>query len=201
MLFVLPLLISTLSLGYADESPVDFNRDIRPILSENCFYCHGQDGNKRKADLRLDQKESAFKSGAVVPKDAAKSELVKRIHSDKAVELMPPAKSNRRLSAEQKKLLERWINQGGEYSSHWAFVAPVRPTVPTVKNKSWVRNPIDAFVLAKLETVGLAPSPEADKFTLIKRLSIDLTGLPPTPKDVDDFIADKSEKAYESLVD
>jgi len=201
MLFVLPLLMSTLSLGYADQSPVDFNRDIRPILSENCFYCHGQDGNKRKADLRLDQKESAFKSGAIVPKDAAKSELVKRIHSDKAVELMPPAKSNRRLSAEQKKLLERWINQGGEYSSHWAFVAPVRPTVPTVKNKSWVRNPIDNFVLAKLEAIGLAPSLEADKFTLIKRLSIDLTGLPPTPKEVDDFIADKSEKAYESLVD
>ena len=201
MQFVITSLMISLGVGIEVEPPVDFNRDIRPILSENCFYCHGQDANKRKADLRLDQKESAIKSGAIIPKESGKSELVKRIHSEKASELMPPPKSNRRLTAEQKKLLERWINQGAGYDAHWAFVAPKRPSIPPVKNKAWVRNPIDTFVLEKLEASGLTPSPEADKITLIKRLSIDLTGLPPTPREVDEFLADKNEKAYESLVD
>ena len=182
-------------------SGVDFNRDIRPILSENCFYCHGQDSSKRKADLRLDQRAAALEAGAIVPKDPAASELVKRIQSSDPSTRMPPPKSNRRLSAEQKKVLEQWIREGAPYAKHWAFVAPQRPPLPTVKRADWVRTPIDAFVMAALEREGLAPSPEADRPTLIRRLSIDLTGLPPTPKDVDAFVADTDPKAYENLVD
>jgi hypothetical protein len=180
---------------------VDFNRDIRPILSENCFHCHGQDSNKRKAGLRLDERTAAIEAGAIVPKDPAGSELVKRIHSTDSKTLMPPAKSNRRLTAEQKTLLEQWIRDGARYAKHWAFVAPQRPAAPTVKRIDWVRTPIDAFVLATLEREGLSPSPEADRPTLIRRLSIDLNGLPPTPKEVDDFVADADPKAYEKLVD
>jgi len=183
------------------DKPIDFNRDIRPILSENCFYCHGQDANKRKADLRLDVREDAIKTGSITPGNLAKSELVTRIHSADASLLMPPPKSNRRLNAEQKKLLERWVQEGAVYNTHWAFVKPNRPASPSMKNKEWIRNPIDAFVLAKLEQAGLAPSPEADRTTLIKRLSIDLTGLPPTPAEVEGFLADKSENAYGNVVD
>jgi hypothetical protein len=180
---------------------IDFNRDIRPILAENCFSCHGQDGSKRKAGLRLDEQASAIETGAVVPKDPAASELVKRIHSSDPGALMPPPKSNRRLNAEQKNLLEQWIRDGADYAKHWAFVAPKRPELPAVKRTDWVRTPIDAFVLATLEREKLAPSPEADRPTLIRRLSIDLTGLPPTPQEVDAFVADADPSAYEKLVD
>ncbi len=180
---------------------LDFNRDIRPILSENCFYCHGQDANKRKADLRLDTREVAVSSGAIVPNNAAASSLIARINTADIDELMPPPDSNRRLSVEQKKLLERWISEGAPYATHWAFIAPERPPAPEVKHADWVRTPIDRFVLAKLEAAGLAPSPEADRATLIKRLAIDLTGLPPTADEVDAFIADADPAAYEELVD
>jgi uncharacterized protein DUF1553/uncharacterized protein DUF1549/cytochrome c len=180
---------------------LDFNRDIRPILSENCFYCHGQDGNKRQADLRLDQRDAAVKAGAITPGDIAKSSLVARILSDDPEQMMPPPKSNRRLSLEQKKTLERWIADGANYQTHWAFVPPSRPAEPAVQRADWVRNPIDRFVLARLESEKLAPSPEADRATLIKRLSIDLMGLPPTPSEVDAFVADQDERAYEKLVD
>lgn len=184
----------------ADE-PIDFNRDIRPILAENCFYCHGQDGNKRQADLRLDQQQAAIDGGALVPGKPAESSLMTRIRSEDPETQMPPPKSNRRLSPAQKDLLERWIAAGGNYAAHWAFVAPVRPVEPPVKNEAWIRNGIDRFVLARLEAENLAPSAEADRATLIRRLSIDLTGLPPTPQDVDAFIADTDPKAYENLVD
>ena len=180
---------------------LDFNRDIRPILSENCFYCHGQDGNKRQADLRLDLRDQAIESGAVVPGKPGESELIARIGSTDRQKLMPPPKSNRRLSAEQKELLERWISEGGVYTPHWAFVAPVRPAEPAVRRPDWVRNPIDRFVLARLEAENLTPSPPADRATLIKRLSIDLLGLPPAPEDVDAFVADHDPNAYEKLVD
>lgn len=180
---------------------IDFNRDIRPILSENCFYCHGQDGNKRQADLRLDQRDAAIKSGAIAPGDIAKSSLIARIRSDDSEQMMPPPKSNRHLTPEQKNLLERWIADGATYQTHWAYVAPVRPAEPTVQQSGWARNPIDRFVLAKLEQEGLRPAPEADRATLIKRLSIDLTGLPPSPAEVDAFIADTDDRAYEKLVD
>jgi hypothetical protein len=197
MLTLVPLIL------IADEGTpdLDFNRDIRPILAENCFYCHGQDSNKRQGDLRLDLRESAIQPGAIVPGDAPKSKLVQRIHATDPETMMPPPKSNRRLSAEQKQLLERWISAGAVYQSHWAFVTPVRPPVPAVTRQDWVRTPIDRFVLAKLEKEGLGPSPEADRLTLLKRLSIDLTGLPPTPQEVDDFLADPSEQAYERTVD
>ena len=188
------------SIVFAQQS-VDFNRDIRPILSENCFYCHGQDSNKRQADLRLDDRNAAIDAGAIVPNDAAGSAVVQRINSDNPDELMPPAKSNRRLSAEQKALLERWISEGAKYQTHWAFEAPVRPAQPEVTTAGWVRNPIDSFVLHRLELAGLLPSPEADRGTLIRRLSIDLVGTPPTPEEVDTFVNDANPQAYELLVD
>ena len=180
---------------------LSFNRDIRPVLSENCFYCHGQDSNKRQADLRLDLREAAIEAGAIVPKAPGSSELIERINATDPHKLMPPPKSNRRLSAEQKKLLERWISEGAMYAPHWAYVAPTRPTEPAVARVDWVRNPIDRFVLAKLESEHLAPSPEADRATLIKRLSIDLVGLPPAPEEVDAFVADCDPDAYDKVVD
>ncbi len=183
------------------EDRLDFNRDVRPILSENCFYCHGQDANKRQAELRLDVRDAAIKSGAITPSDVMKSSLVERIKSDDPERQMPPPKSNRRLSAEQKKTLERWISEGADYQTHWAFSTPKRPTELTVKRADWVRNPIDRFVLAKLEAEGLEPSAEAARATLIRRLSADLIGLPPTPAEVDAFVADADPQAYDKLVE
>jgi hypothetical protein len=181
--------------------PIDFNRDIRPILAENCFYCHGQDPNKRQADLRLDVRDVAVEAGAIVPSDTASSELVKRINTHDPQKLMPPPKSNRRLSGAQKKLLEQWINEGAVYAQHWAYVTPKRREAPPVRRTEWVRNPIDRFVLAKLEAHGLEPSPEAGRTALIKRLSIDLVGLPPSPDEVDAFVNDHDPLAYDKLVD
>lgn len=180
---------------------VSFNRDVRPILSENCFYCHGQDGNKRKAELRLDDRAVAVEKKALVPGDAAASELVKRILSTDPEELMPPPDSHRRLSATQRETLQQWIAQGAKYETHWAFTAPVRPAVPEVKAPVWARNDVDRFILARLEEAGLAPSPEADRATLMRRLHMDLTGLPPEPEAVDAFIKDAAPDAYERLVE
>jgi hypothetical protein len=201
---VLTACLTAVSWGQAPclaDQPLDFNRDIRPILSENCFYCHGQDGNKREADLRLDDREAAIKAGAIVPGDPGASVMLERIHSTDPDVVMPPPNSNRRLSEEQKKLLDRWIKEGAGYSPHWAFVPPVRPQPPETKQAVWAKNDIDRFVLAKLEAVGLKPSPEADRATLIRRLHADLVGLPPTPAEVDAFVADTDPKAYENLVD
>ncbi len=183
------------------QSELDYGRDIRPVLAENCFFCHGQDSNKRQADLRLDVRQEAIDAGVIVPSDADSSALVDRINSDDPDLIMPPRDSNRRLSSEQKQLLARWIDEDAPYSAHWAFVAPELPFLPKVKNAGWVRNQIDRFVLAKLESSGLEPSPEADRATLIKRLAIDLTGLPPTPEEVDRFFNDEDPLAYEKLVD
>ena len=184
-----------------EPRPLDFNRDIRPILAENCFYCHGQDGQKREADLRLDDRAAAIAAGAIVPGDAGASTMLERIHSTDPDVLMPPPTSNRRLSDHQKQLLDRWIKAGAEYQPHWAFAPPVRPAPPAVQRADWVRNEIDRFVLAKLEAAGLAPAPEADRATLIRRLHADLTGLPPTPAEVDAFVADPRPDWYVSLVD
>ena len=186
-----------------DAAPptLDFNRDIRPILAENCFYCHGQDANKRQADLRLDLRDAAIEAGAIVPRDAGASELSLRINSLDSNKIMPPRKSNRLLSESQKKLLDRWITEGAVYTTHWAFAAPHRPALPSVRRVDWVRNPIDRFTLEKLESEGLSPSPEADRATLIKRLSIDLLGVPPTLEDVEEFVSDSDPGAYEKLVD
>lgn len=196
---LIPLWLGCASVSAADK--LQFNRDIRPILADKCLYCHGQDANKRQGDLRLDDREAALQAKAFVPGKPKASTLIERIHSTDADTLMPPPASNRTLSADQKKLLERWIAEGGDYETHWAFVTPQRPTPPELENESWVRNPIDRFVLHKLNAAGLKPSPEAERTTLIKRLSIDLTGLPPNPDEIAAFVADKDPLAYEKLVD
>nr|WP_123784772.1 PSD1 and planctomycete cytochrome C domain-containing protein [Pirellula staleyi] len=189
---------ATSSSGAAE---IDFNRDIRPILAENCFYCHGQDPNKREADLRLDDREAATAKGAIVPGDAATSLLIERIHATDPDVQMPPPTSNRKLSDAQKQLLKDWITQGARYQKHWAYEPPIRPAAPEVTGRDWVRTPIDQFVLARLEQEKLAPSPEASRATLIRRLSIDLTGLPPSPEEVQQFVDDNDPLAYEKLVD
>lgn len=152
------------------KATLDFNRDIRPILSENCFYCHGQDANKREAGLRLDIREEALSAGVIDLKTPESSSLLARIHETDPDTMMPPPKSNRKLTDSQKKQLLRWIQEGAEYSPHWAFVPPSRPNPPENRFGQWARNPIDQFILAKLEREGLAPSPEADRRTLLKRL-------------------------------
>jgi len=185
---------------------IQFNRDIRAILSDTCFQCHGPDKNKRKAGFRLDTEEGAFaalKSGgkAIVPADPKASELVRRIFAVNDKERMPPPQSGRQLTADQKDKIRRWIEQGARWQQHWAFIAPVRHPLPAVKNRQWPRNGIDSFVLERLEKEGLAPSPEAERTTLIRRVTLDLTGLPPTPAEVDRALADTSEHWYERLVD
>ena len=183
------------------DQPVDFNRDIRPILAENCFACHGQDGNKREAGLRLDDRTAAVEMRAIVPGDPGASSMLERIRSSDEDVIMPPPDSNRRLGDEQKALLERWVAEGAGYQPHWAFVPPVRPAPPAVDDAGWCRGEIDRFLLAKLEAAGFKPSPEADRATLIRRLHADLVGLPPTPEEVDAFVAETDPHAYEHLVD
>src|SRR4051812_42888853 len=153
----------------AGDTPLSYNHDVRPILSENCFYCHGQDANKRKGDLRLDIREEALAAKAFVPGQPDKSELVTRIFTTDEDDHMPPLKSHRVLTAEQKELLKRWVAEGAVYEPHWAYVAPVRATLPEVKKADWARNAIDRFILARLEREGMQPSPEADRPTLIRR--------------------------------
>lgn len=201
---VLFSLIATSAIGA--ESKIDFNRDIRPILSENCYACHGPDEKTREADLRLDQPDIPFKkleSGntAIVPGDLAKSELIRRITTKDEDDQMPPVKFGKELSKSQIDILSRWVKQGAQWKGHWAYIAPERPEIPKVKKKSWPRNAIDNFILARLEKEGLKPSRETDKAKLIRRVTFDLTGLPPTIEEVDAFLADKSANAYEKLVD
>src|SRR5262249_34665832 len=175
--------------------PVEFNRDVRPILSDACFACHGPDKGKRKADLRLDTEEGAFADlgghKALVPGKPEQSALYLRLTEKDARKRMPPAKSGKSITPEQVETLRRWIEQGAKWQKHWALIPPVRPAPPKVGAEGWRRNAIDSFVLARLEKEGLKPSPEADRRTLIRRLSFDLLGLPPTPEQVDAFLADK----------
>ncbi|HEX5271069.1 MAG TPA: DUF1553 domain-containing protein, partial [Gemmataceae bacterium] len=178
---------------------VEFNRDVRPILADACFPCHGPDKAKRKADLRLDTEEGAAK--VLTPGDPAKSELFRRVTARDNDERMPPPKSGRALTAAQIDALKRWIVEGARWQKHWSFIPPVRPPLPPVKSPARVRNGIDRFILARLERDGLAPSPEADRTTLLRRVTLDLTGLPPTPAEVDAFLADRSPGAYEKAVD
>ncbi|HEV3162968.1 MAG TPA: PSD1 and planctomycete cytochrome C domain-containing protein [Isosphaeraceae bacterium] len=184
---------------------VDYNRDVRPILSDTCYACHGPDAKARKAELRLDQKEDAFRDrdgyAVIVPGDVEASELVQRIKSEDENEVMPPPMSRKKLTPAQVDTLERWVAQGAGWKEHWAFKPPEKAALPEVRGRKWPRNPIDQFILARLEAEGLAPSPEADKTTLIRRLTLTLTGLPPTPADVDAFLADSSPSAYEKVVD
>ncbi|MSU35250.1 MAG: DUF1553 domain-containing protein [Pedosphaera sp.] len=160
---------------------VQFNRDVRPILSETCFPCHGADINKRKSKLRLDVREAALEKKAFVPGKPNESELIRRLFSTDPEEKMPPPESNRHLSAPQKEILRAWIQEGATYERHWAFTPPMRPALPAVKQLRWPRNPIDSFILARLEAESLSPSPEAATQKLQRRVSLDLTGLPPTP--------------------
>jgi hypothetical protein len=191
--------------GQPVPQAVEFNRDIRPIFSDTCFNCHGPDKKKRKAGLHFDTEEGAFVDlggyQAIVPGSLAKSEMFRRITAADETERMPPARSGRKLTQRQIDLIRRWIEQGAKWQKHWAFLAPKRPALPLVKNAGWVRNPLDAFVLDRLEREGLAPSPPADRTTLIRRVTLDLTGLPPTPAEVDPFLADTSPSAYEKVVD
>ena len=184
----------------AAESPVDFARDVRPILSSQCFACHGPDEKVRKAKLRLDVREDAIKSGALVPGKPDASEVFTRICTTDPEQRMPPAKSKKPpLTEAQIKTLRKWIADGAKYSEHWSFVPVNRPDVPKAKAQS--ANPIDAFIRTRLEKEGVAPAKEADRVTLIRRLSFDLTGLPPQPEDVRAFVNDKDPKAYENLVE
>jgi len=189
----------------AQDPTVDFSRDIQPILSDRCYKCHGPDEAKREADLRLDREESALaeRDGkrAIVPGDLKSSELYRRITSDDADERMPPPDSKLSLTPREIELLRRWIAQGAKWGGHWAFTAPVRPPLPQVRNPAWTQNAIDYFILQRLEQEGLSPSLEADRTMLIRRVTLDLTGLPPTPEEVDAFLADDSPNAYERLVD
>jgi hypothetical protein len=185
---------------------LDFNRDVRPILSDACFACHGFDDKTRKAGLRLDTPEGAravLASGeghAIVPGDPDESDVIFRVETDDDTLKMPPKDARKSLTAEQVATLRRWVAEGGAYAAHWAFVPPTRPEVPRVSRPEWVRTPIDAFILSRLDQAGLSPANEADKPTLIRRLTLDLTGLPPTPREVDAFLADDAPNAYEKLV-
>lgn len=185
----------------ADDGKLDFNRHVRPILSDKCFACHGPDTSQVKGKLRLDVREIALKREAIVPGKADKSLLLERIHSVEAGRVMPPRKSNKILSDAEKQILKRWIEEGAEYKVHWAFATPKQPPLPMVKQRAWTRNPIDHFILAGLEKAGLQPSAGAAKTALIRRVTLDLTGLPPTPEEVDGFLKDLSPDAYEKVVD
>jgi Protein of unknown function (DUF1553)/Protein of unknown function (DUF1549)/Planctomycete cytochrome C len=189
----------------AAERPIDFNRDIRPILSDHCYACHGPDQKQRKAKLRLDTREGAFSrkddKTIIVPGKREASELYRRITTSDADDHMPPAEANKPLNARQIGLLGRWIDEGAPWKGHWAFIKPERPPLPEVKKKDWPKNDLDYFILERLEQEGLEPSPEAGKETLIRRASFDLTGLPPSIEEVDAFLADSSPDAYNKLVD
>ncbi|WP_309331091.1 PSD1 and planctomycete cytochrome C domain-containing protein [Mucilaginibacter sp.] len=188
---------------------VSYNFNIRPILSDKCYKCHGPDASKRQAGLRLDMPESAFKAlkddpnaHVLVPGSPAMSELFRRVSTNDTAEMMPPANSNlKRLTPHEVDLVKKWIKQGAKFEKHWAFVPPKVVPLPEVKDKAWPKNPIDNFILRKQEQYGLEPNPEADKERLLKRVSFDLTGLPPSLDMMDRFLADKSGNAYEKVVD
>jgi hypothetical protein len=184
---------------------VDFGRQVLPILSENCFACHGPDARTRKARLRLDTREGATArrrgGAAIVPGKPDDSALIERVSAEDDSMRMPPAKRGKPLLPEQVALLRQWIEQGARYTTHWSLAPPRRPALPVVRDTSWPHNPVDQFILARLEAEGLRPSPEADRARLIRRVTLDLTGLPPTPAGVDAFLADGSPDAYEKVVD
>jgi hypothetical protein len=207
MLVILAAAIAATStvLAASDDlrgTPVDFNRDIRPILSDTCFTCHGPDDKQRQAGLRFDTKEGAFrKPGVIVAGDAASSRLIQRITAKDPDLRMPPINSGHALTEKQIEMLRRWVDEGAKWETHWAYLAPKRPDLPKVNNIAWPRNGIDHFILARLEREGLKPEAEADRVTLLRRVTYDLTGLPPAPAEIDSFLADKSADAYEKRVD
>ena len=187
------------------QAPVNYNLDIRPILADNCYACHGPDAKSRQANLRLDTKAGAFSEPSgypvIIPGKPEESELHIRVISNDDNYRMPPAGFNKTLTPEEIEVITQWILEGAKWEEHWAFTTPTRPTPPDVKNGDWVRNPIDAFILSRLEKEDLQPANEADKRTLIRRLSFDLTGLPPTREEIHQFLADDSPDAYEKVID
>jgi hypothetical protein len=196
----LPSLFTLLFLLQGSLRGVDFNREIRPLLASKCYACHGPDEEGRKAKLRLDVREDALKNDAIVPGEIEESEFHYRIRSDDPEEIMPPPESHATLTAKEKDLLDQWIKEGAIYEKHWAFVAPVAST-PPAKVSKWERNGIDSFVLQNLEEHDLKPSAQTDRYSLVRRLYLDLIGLPPTPEQADAFVGDKRPDAYECLVD
>jgi hypothetical protein len=191
------LLLTLTSLAAAAEQPlptrVEFNRDVRPILSDNCFFCHGPDKGHREGDLRLDLRDEALKAGAITPGKIADSELVARILTDDDDDLMPPPDSHKKLTPKQKDILKKWIEQGASYQQHWAYEKPVKADVPAGKN------PVDHLVQKRLAEIGLQTSPEADARSLMRRLHLDLLGLPPKPSDMAVW-SDLSGRNYDDLV-
>jgi len=187
------------------KQAVSFNRDIRPLLAKNCFACHGPDEGSRKSELRLDTLEGATTDlagqRALVPGQPEKSELVRRVESLDADVVMPPRDSGHELSEDEKKLLRNWIAEGGEFTVHWSFARPTKGELPPVKRADWPKHAIDRFVLARLESEKLTPVAQADRYRLIRRVSLDLTGLPPTPEQADAFVADSGDAAFEKVVD
>ena len=197
------LLVAYLQPGLSADSQtttIDFSRQIRPLLSDKCFRCHGPDDESREGDLRLDLEEFAHQS-AIAAGNVGASQLIKRITSDDPEMRMPPADSNLELSREEVDLLTQWVAQGANYTVHWSYEKPRRPALPETPNDTWTRNEIDSFILARLVAAGLEPSPEADRETLIRRLSLDLTGLPPSVHEVVRFVNDQRPKSWERLVD
>ncbi|HTI51833.1 MAG TPA: DUF1549 domain-containing protein, partial [Planctomycetaceae bacterium] len=189
-----------------DQPPrVEFNRQIRPLLSDRCFRCHGPDAHHREAELRLDTVAGARADlggrHAVVPGKPEDSELFARIASTDDTERMPPSAAGKPLTAEEISLVRRWIAEGAEYQPHWSFIPPRRPSIPPVKDTSSTHGDIDRFVLARMEQEHISPAPDADRGTLIRRLSFDLLGLPPRPADVEAFLQDTDPNAYEKVVD
>jgi cytochrome c553 len=203
MRLILTLACALLVANSVSAAPVDFARDVRPILSAQCLQCHGPDEKARKAKLRLDVRDDAIKSGALVPGKPAESELFKRVCSTDPDARMPPEKAKKpALTPDQIATLKQWIAEGAKYADHWAFAKPERPAAPDVRNPKFpIRNDIDRFILARLDAEGVSPSKEADRVTLIRRLSFDLTGLPPTAEDVRTFVEDRDPDAYEKLVE
>ncbi len=204
---VTALVMSEAILHAEDPAPqiIDFNRDIRAILSNNCFQCHGPDENERQADLRLDTEAGAFADlggrAAVVPRKPEESELIRRVTTRDEAELMPPADSGKKLSPGDIELLTEWVRQGAPFARHWSYVKPQRSPLPAVHQQAWVRNAVDQFILARLEREQLEPSQEADRHALVRRVTLDLTGLPPTWEEALQFVNDASPDAYERLVD
>ena len=204
---ILSLSVTASSAAPGSESSltIDFQRDVRPILSNNCFQCHGPDKGTRMAELRLDTREGAFakraKGTTIVPGDREASLLYQRITHEDETMRMPPVYSKKELAKEQIAVLRKWIEEGASWDRHWSFKEIERPELPVVKNETWVRSPLDRFVLARLEAEGLTPAPEADRRTLARRVALDLTGLPPDPGTLGNFLDDTSERAYEKLVD
>lgn len=189
------------------QSAIEFNRDIRTILSDNCFACHGPDKNARQGDLRLDERQSALESGAIVPGSSAKSSTLERVLSEDPELVMPPPKTGKKLTPKQIETLKQWIDSGAEYQSHWAYI-PVPKAIPVPKNsirnkagQAWAVNEIDQFVAERLERQGIAPSLSSDKMRWLRRVSFDLTGLPPSLADIDAFLADNSDASYSTVVD